>query len=338
MGRKGFTKTTAACLMVLSLLLASAGMAAEAPDPQSTTAVLKAAGASPGGVGFMLLTGMAKWVKKAYPRIDITVVPGGYVGNLFRVNTGEMDLAATTVSLCAMAENKQVPYNQTPIPNTQALFTTQDQFNFFAIVRDDLEANSIGELFAKKLPVKLCTLNKGTATELIWRAVFESQGVSWADIQDKWGGSISFVSWGDAVNLVKDGHADGILAVGAGKIGWAMDLAHARKVKILQWDPRFMKMVKQKFGLKKGAIPGDSYPNITKAVVCPYTSGEIIVNAKVSDKVVTAILTSIVRYAKDYAKHHKALSGFTVDKMAEVKLPLHPAAMRFYKAHNIPLP
>lgn len=338
MGRKALMRTVAASLVLLTMLAASAGLAAEAPDPNSTTAVLKAAGASPGGVGFMLLTGMAKWVKKAYPKIDITVVPGGYVGNLFRVNTGEMDLAATTVSLCAMAENKQVPYNKTPIPNTKSLFTTQDQFNFFAIVRDDLEANSIGELFAKKLPIKLCTLNKGTATELIWRAVFESQGVSWSDIKDKWGGSISFVSWGDAVNLVKDGHADGILAVGAGKIGWAMDLAHARKVKILQWDPKFMRMVGQKFGLKKGAIPANSYPNITKAVVCPYTSGEIIVNAKVPDKVVAAILTSMVKHAKDYAKHHKALANFTVDQMADVKLPLHPAALRFYQAHNIPLP
>ncbi|WP_304511802.1 TAXI family TRAP transporter solute-binding subunit [Desulfobacula sp.] len=325
-------------LVIVFLVCTSINLFASDRPDSKTAGVLKGLGASPGGVGFMLLTGISKLTKQTYPRIDISVVPGGFVGNLFRVNTGEGDIAATTASLAAMAENKIPPYNGKNLENVMALFSTQNEFNFFAIVRKDLQVDSLEELFQKKLPVKLCTLNKGTATELVWRSVFEAQGVTWDDISKKWGGGISFVTWGDAVNLVKDGHADGILAVGSKKIGWAMDLSHARDVKILKWDENILKMVQDKFGLRKGIIPAKTYPKIDDDVVVPYTPCQIVVNRHVSNNVVKAILTSIYENEKKYANHHNALANFKGQGMGTgLKLPLHPAAIEFYNEKNIPV-
>jgi len=71
----------------------------------------------------------------------------------------------------------------------------------------------------------------------------------------------------------------------------------------------------------------------------PADSGEVIVNAKISDEVVTAILTALADNAEQYSKHHSALANFTVAGMAKsLKLPLHPAAIKFYKSRGIEMP
>jgi uncharacterized protein len=314
------------------------GLSAQAGEPDAKyQAVLKAPGASPGGVGFVLLSAMSKVVKNKFERLEVTVVPGGFVGNIQRVNAGESDLGATTVSLAAMAGGGIPPYDKGKLDAVKALYNVQNEFNFFAIVRQDLKVDSIGDIFKKKLPVRFATLNKGTATELVWRSIFESQGVSWRDISKKWGGSVSFVRWADAVNLVKDGHADGILAVGSKKIGWAMDLANARDIKILTWDKEFLDLAKGKFGLTLGKINAGTYPGVEADVVVPFTPCQVVVNAKVDDMAVTAMLTALADGAADYAKFHPALANFKAEGMAKnLQLPLHPAAKAFYDKRGIP--
>ncbi|MBN1106847.1 MAG: TAXI family TRAP transporter solute-binding subunit [Deltaproteobacteria bacterium] len=313
------------------------GHSFDRPDPK-TSAVLKALGASPGGVGFVLLTAMAKVVKDTYPRVEITVVPGGFVGNIPRVDKGEGDLGSTTVDLCAMAEKKKEPFHDLQIKNAMALLNVQNPFNYFVIVRKDLPVDTVGDLFTKKLPIRLCTLNKGTATELVYRNIFAAKGMTWGDISEKWKGRLSFVSWADAVNLIKDGHADGILAVGADKIGWAMDLAHARQIKVLKWDKDILDMVREKFGLGIGALPANAFPGVDKDVVVPFSPCEVVVNRRVPGKVVHAILTAMQEREKEFAATHSGLANFKAVNMAKnLGLPLHPAASEYYKARNLPM-
>ena len=274
------TRLTAILLaLFLAMPVLSPAWAADKPDT-SVEGVLKALGASPGGVGFMLLTGMFTVVKESYPRLEITVVPGGFVGNMQRVNTGEADLGSTTTFLAAMAKQQVEPFNKGPLNETMSLVNIQNQFFFFALVRKDLEAESLGDLFKKKMPIRLCTLNKGTSTELVWRGIFASQGMTWEDLSSKWGGGISFVAWADAVDLMKDGHADGILAVGDSKMGWVMELANSRDIKVLKWDPEFMKVAADKYGLEPGEIPAGAYPGIDKPVAVPYSPNMVVVNRR----------------------------------------------------------
>jgi len=310
---------------------------AAGPDPNKVSAVLKAGGGAVGGIGFMVLTGLSKVVADSYPKLELTVVPGGWVGNLFRVNKGELDIGSTTIAMCALAHGKKTPFNK-PLPKVKALYSTQDKLYYFAIFKKSAPINSIGELFEKKPAVSMCILQKGTTVELMWRTILESQGVSWDDLP-KWGAKINFVTWGDAVNLVKDGHADGILSVGTKQIGWASDLTNSREMKILTWENKFLKMMSKNFGFGEGNIPANTYKGITKAVLCPTDSGEITVNADVPDTPIEAILTTLADHPERYAKTHKALAEFTAKGMAKnLKLPLHPAALKFYKSRNIPLP
>ena len=197
-------------IMVLILMLVTFSAIPAATAGSEVSAVLRAGGGAVGGAGFVMLTGVSKIVGDAYPKVSITVVPGGWVGNISRVNSGELDLASTSNTLCGLAENGIAPLNK-PIPNVRALFGVQDTMYYFMYARKDFPADTVEELIAKKMPARICTLAAGSVTEMQFKNALAARNVTWDDIK-QWGGKVNFVTWGDAVSLIKDGHADLICA------------------------------------------------------------------------------------------------------------------------------
>lgn len=319
----------------ISLCLVGISHAAGPPDPKKVSAVLKAGGGTVGGVGFVMMTGMSKVVKDAYPRIDITVVPGGWVGNIPRTDKGELDLAHTTIAAASMAKLVRPPFEKPP-KNVCSLYATQEQLFYMAFVRKDFPADTLEEMFKKKIPARLCTLALGNLTELMWRQFFLHYDITWEDVSTKWGGKMNFIAWADGVNLIKDGHADGILAVGTEKIGWAMELTASRPMKILKFSKTDLDYMSKTFGFGKAVIPANTYTGITKDILCPTDSGMAIVSGKLQGELVEAILTALWEGAGMYSKHHAALANFKSMGMCKgMPLPLHPDAEKFYKEKGV---
>lgn len=314
-------------LLILTLVLFAMTSAAHGAE---VSAVLKSGGGAVGGAGFVMLTGVSKIVSSQYPKISITVVPGGWVGNIARVNVGELDLASTANTLCGLAEKKIAPLNK-PVPDVRALFSVQDTMYYFMYARKDFPVDSVEELIAKKIPARICTLSPGSVTEMQFKNGLAAKNVTWDDIK-KWGGKVNFVKWGDAVSLVKDGHADIICAAALGKAGWAMELATVRPMKVLKWSKGLLDAINKKTGTKTATMPGGLYKGIDYSVDCPASSGEIIINAKVPDDVAYAIVKAMAEGEKDYRNHHAAFKTFTAKGMPHgIFLPIHPGAMKFYK-------
>lgn len=293
------------------------------------SAVLRAGGGAVGGAGFVMLTGVSKIVSTDYKKISITVVPGGWVGNISRVNSGELDLASTANTLCQAAEKQEKPLDK-PIPNVRSLFSVQDTMYYFMFARKDFPVDTVEELINKKIPARICTLSPGSVTEMQFRSGLGSQGVSWESIKE-WGGKVNYVKWGDAVSLVKDGHADIICAAALGKAGWAMELATVRDMKVLKWSPELLQAINNRTGTRTETMPSGLYKGIDYTVDCPASSGEIIINANVSDEVAYAIVKAMAENEKDYSEHHAAFKSFTAEGMAKgIFLPLHPGAKKYY--------
>jgi uncharacterized protein len=328
-----WTRRLLVVCLAAGLVFAFTGFSAAAdPDPKKVSAVLKSGGGTVGGVGFVMMTGMSKVVKDAYPRLDITVVPGGWVGNIPRVDKGELDLAHTTVAASSMAKMVKNPPYDKPMPNAKSIFSTQEKLFYMAFVRKDFPVDTMEDLFKKKVPARLCTLALGNLTELMWRNFFLHYNTTWEDVSSKMGGKMNFVAWADAVNLVKDGHADGILAVGTEKIGWAMELTASRPMKILKFSESDLNFMSNTFGFGRDKIPANTYTGITEDVVLPFESGATIASSKLDDQAVQAILAALWNNADKYSKFHAALSNFKAEGMCKnLPLPLHKAAEKFYR-------
>ncbi len=316
-----------AVLVAMALLAGTGVCTTHAKD---VSAVLRAGGGAVGGAGFVMLTGVAKIVGNEYPKMSITVVPGGWVGNISRVNVRELDLASTSNTLCQMAENQEKPFED-PLPNVRSLFNVQDTMYYFMFARKDFPADTVEELIEKKLPARMCTLSPGSVTEMQFNSALASQGLSWEDIK-AWGGKVNFVTWGDAVNLVKDDHADIICAAALGKAGWAMELATVRDMKVLEWGPALLEAINKRTGTKTAVMPGGLYEGIDYERRCPASSGEIIINADVPNEVAYAIVKAMAENDKEYSEHHAAFKSFKAEGMAKgMYLPLHPGAEQYYR-------
>ena len=317
-------------IMVLIFMLISFSAIPAAVAGSDVSAVLRAGGGAVGGAGFVMLTGVSKIVGNEYPRVSITVVPGGWVGNISRVNSGELDLASTANTLCGLAENGIAPLNQ-PLPDVRSLFSVQDTMYYFMYARQDFPADSVEELIEKKMPARICTLSPGSVTEMQFRNALAARNITWDDIK-QWGGKVNFVKWGDAVSLIKDGHADIICAAALGKAGWAMELATVRDMKVLKWSPELLEAINKKTGTKTASMPGGLYKGVDYAADCPASSGEIIINAKVPDDVAYAMVKAMAEGAEEYRNHHAAFKNFTAEGMATgLFLPLHPGAAKYYR-------
>lgn len=300
-------------------------------DPTKVSAVLKVGGGTVGGIGYVEMTGLAKVVGDAYPKVRITVVPGGWIGNIPRTNKGELDLGSTTAIMTQLAVKKRGAFNE-DYPNVRGLMRAQDQYWFVAVVRKDFPAETVGEIVRKKIPARLCTLAKGNATEWIWLTAFEEMGASWDDLP-KWGGKMNHVAWADGVNLVKDGHADGILAVVFGKIGWMTELATARDVKFLQWDKEVKDLLVQRYGFTDGVMPAGLFRGQEKAVPAPTDGGVVVVRADLKPDVVYTITKAVAENGEKFKTFHAALVNFTSEGMPKDVggFPLHEGAAMYYK-------
>jgi TRAP transporter TAXI family solute receptor len=301
-------------------------------DPAKISGSLKAAGGTVGGIGYVQITAFSKIVEEVYPKVKISIVPGAWVGNIFRTETGELDFSSTTLVMSMLAEKKIGPFEGKVFKNVRSLVSVQDDNYYFAVVRKDFPANSVAEIVKKKMKARLCTLSRGNATEWIWRMAFAEMGVKWEDI-DAWGGKMNFVAWADAVSLVKDGHADGILAVGAEGIGWLTELSTVRDVKWLKWDEDLYNTMVKKYGFLSGKkMRAGSFRGLEQDLLAPADSGVFVVRANLSDDLVYAMVKALAENEGKFQNFHKGLAGFKAEKMGkDTGLPLHKGAELLYR-------
>ncbi|MBI5967164.1 MAG: TAXI family TRAP transporter solute-binding subunit [Deltaproteobacteria bacterium] len=312
-------------------LIIPGAVQAQKIDPTKVTASLKAAGGTVGGIGYVQVTAFSKIVEEMYPKIKISIVPGAWIGNIFRTNKGELDIGSSTLVMCKLAHYEKGPFPE-PLPNVRALVSVQDDNYYFAVVRKDFPADSVGEIVKKKMKARLCTLSRGNATEWIWRMTFTEMGVKWEDV-DRWGGKMNFVAWADAVSLVKDGHADGILAVGAEGIGWLTELATVRDVKWLKWDADLYQAMIGKFGFLEGKrMRAGSFRGMDQDVLAPADSGVFVVRTDLPDDVVYTLVKALAENEGKFQAFHKGLRTFKAADMAKnTGLPLHKGAEIYYQ-------
>jgi uncharacterized protein len=329
LSRRQFLATAAGGLVVSRLVGPRAAHAAI--DPSRASATLRAGGGSVGGIGYVQVTGFARTVGDVYPDIRISVVPGGWIDNIPRTDKGELDLAWTTRVMTRLAVARRGAFTEA-YAHVRSLMNVQDQYHFIAVVRKDVRAETVSDIVRQRLPLRLTTLARGNATEWIWRTAFEEMGGSWEKLAE-WGGTMSHVAWGDGVDLVRAGRADGILAAVTGKIGWLVELTTARDMKFLPWDRDLLDRVSTKFGFVPSTLPANEFRGQTEPVTAPADGGVFVGHAGLPTEVVYASLKAVAENRGKFRSFHATLADFKPEDMAEPLggFPLHEGARIFYQ-------
>jgi TRAP transporter TAXI family solute receptor len=279
----------------------------------------------PQGGSWIPLGGQLKdlW-EKAIPNLKIQVLPGARMANVRGVDEGKADIGIgnSISTVDGVAGKKPFPRKAENICNVATLYPQYYQL----VVPADSGIDKISDLKGKAIT----TQQRGNTGELITRQILGVNGIKYSDVK------VSFVGYTDSVNQMKDGHAD---AFGLGTqvpAGAIMDLAASRDIKMLDQSSSFEGMKKLNPGYTLITIKKGSYPKMDHDVKVIGYATHIFVSCKLPADEVYTMTKVIADNTKTLSAVAKAIAKQDVaDLGADIGVPFHPGAAKFYKEKGV---
>ncbi len=307
----------------IKVLGLSFGLAIAVAGP-ATAAEMKMMTGPQGGSWIPLGGQMKDMWEKAIPGLAVQVMPGAGIANVRAIeeDKAQVGFANSISTVDAMAGKPPFNKPHKDICNVATLYPQYFQF----VVLADSGINKFEDLKGKSIT----TQQKGNTGELITRQLLEIHGVKYDDVK------VSFVGYSDSVNQMKDGHAVAFGLNTQVPAGAIMDLAAARDVKLLDQTSSLAAMQKLNPGYKLITIPKGSYPKQDQDVHVIGFYTHVVASCKLPADEVYTMTKQIAQNTKTLATVAKDIGSLTpVGMAADIGVPFHPGAAKFYKEAGI---
>ncbi len=315
------------------LLVVFAGMAF------ADTQELKIGSNKVGSTWYVQAACLADVVRTAYPDIKIDASPiAGGIGNLKLLMNGKMNIALTMGNNAKWAYEGRVMFDK-PGKNLRTLVCGLDQFYVGIAIRRGSGITSIEDVAAKKMKVRLMTVQRGTTGEASAAQILEGCGFTYDDIK-KWGGSVEHTDFEAITNAIKDGRCDiFIQALSKGHPTFT-ELAVTGKIDLIGLSKKTLDFLESKYGYSQTILPAGSFKGQAKDLMLPGYRSMLTVTDTLDDDTAYKITKAVVENKAALVKGHKAFDEFDPKKCTDSKLrggvPLHPGAVKYYKEKGIP--
>ena len=275
-----------------------------------------------GGVWVPLGGALKGMWEKAIPGLQVTATPGAGIANVRGVDEDKAQIGfGNTITTVDGIEGRP-PYPK-KVTKVCQLANLYPQY-FQVVVLASAKINSIADLKGKPIVVQ----PKGNTAELVTQHILQVHGLSYSHVK------ASFqASYTDAVDLMKDGHAQAFTLGTTVPASSVMDLASARDIKLIGIDDKILAgMRKINPGYSKSTIPANTYPKQDRPLDVIGYATHIVVACNLSEPLVYNMVKTMAGNVSDMAAVNKAITGLTPKIMAEdVGVPLHPGAAKYYK-------
>jgi len=291
---------------------------------------LNIAGGGAGGSWYLIVAQLSEQLKETMPGVNVSVVEGGAISNVRLVNEGiDLDMGAAALPDVLTALAKKGSFAEDNIDNVKVIMNFAHDFVQFT-VKADSNINSIADLSDK---VVLPGPN-GWGIEALTRNVLEIYGMTYDDIKAN-GGDISFVSWGEAPSLIKDGHADMVAFKGAFPSANIMEIEATNDAKVLSLDQdKLEEFMATNPGYMPGTIPAGTYKGQSEDALTIAHTSVLFVNGDLSDDVVYVLTKTLYENAEYFSQ----IEGVVIDEnpIEGVDLDvIHPGALRYYEEQGL---
>ena len=311
---KVVSRVVAAGLMTIGL-----GMSAQAAD-------LKLMTGPQGGSWYPLGGAIKNIVEKAVPGTSMQILPGAGIANVKAVDGGKADLGFANSVSTVDAINGKPPFDAkaTNVCNVATLYP-----KYFQIVANASSGIKSPSDFKGKA---LTTQKKGNTGEAITEHLLTAYGLTYDDLS-----RVSYGSYTDSVNQLKDGNADWFTLGTTVPAGAIMDLASARDITVVPVpDDGLAKMKEINPGYQRIVVPAGSYPGQTADVPTIGYSTHIIARCDLDEQVVYDVVKNMLANVSDLASIAKAVGKADAKAMAvETGVPMHKGAAKFYKEQGV---
>ena len=285
-------------------------------------------GATPGGGGVwdMVGAGVAETIMKSNPGSYVTVTPGGGVSDVPVVAKKEAELGLTHNCIMDAALQGIDPFDTVydNVASICALYPSMFQF----IIKDGF-ANSIEEIIANKMPIRIAVGDPGSTGELGTRRLFAAYGVSYEDIE-ACGGKVYYKDMSEAATMLGDGLIDAFTLWTLAPAGPVQQVTVDNALQILSIDPAIVEKLGE-FGYSALTIPQSAYAFMTGDVTTIGSKVTIITNTDLPEEIIYNITKSMVENIDYLQSIHSNMANLTPAEMAKTDVALHPGAEKYYK-------
>ncbi len=284
-------------------------------------------GAAPlGGSYYPTAVGLADLIGK-YSPVDIRVeVTGGTVDNPQLMDQGELQLGLANTDMAYFAYNGQPPFPK-KLPSLRALFGGLAPGTVQYVVRDNSSIQAIKDLKGKRVAVG----PQGNSSGLLFLKVLAYYGLSASDV------SLSFLSFSDGVSEMANGHVDmAIVQAGLPSPGLQEVFSGPVKIRILSFPEQDLKGFLQEHPYYVPMrITKAHYPQLEREVSTFATSNMVLVRSSLANDLVYAITAAVFDHLEDFRAVHPSARSVTLEKAADVPVPLHEGAARYFREKGV---
>jgi uncharacterized protein len=278
----------------------------------------------PQGGSWIPLGGALKnmW-EAAIPGLQIQQQPGAGIANVRGVDEGKTQIGFANSSTTVDGVEGRAPYPRKVTKVCQVANLYPQYFQVVAL--SDAKVNSFADFKGKTL----VTQPKGNTAEILTDQVLKINGMNYQSLN-----KVNFqASYTDAVDLMKDGHAQVFTLGTTAPASAVMDLASARDVNLVPVDDKTMnELRKTNAGYTKVTIKAGTYPKQDKDVPAIGYTTHIIAACDLPEDVVYAMTKTMATHVSDMAAVVKPITGLTAKEMAvDIGVPFHKGAAKYYK-------
>ena len=287
-----------------------------------------------GGTYYILGGALADLLKDSAEGVKFTVTTGGSLGNISKIEADKAEIGFTMDRLAYEAANGIGEYEgKGKHQKVMGLTYLCEIYMSLFLISEEFPINSIKEIKDKKVKIRILSSPRASSPSVAGERLLNAYGITFKDIED-WGGKVNFVSYSEAANLLKDGHADVWLGPMVPPI---LEWTVSKKVKILPAESAVLESLKKEHKYGVDTIPAGYWDFIKQPIQTMTESILIAISKKISDDVVYKIAKTINTHPDTVRKVHRIYETFDPKRACNINgIPLHPGAVKYYKEIGIP--
>jgi TRAP transporter TAXI family solute receptor len=309
-------------LPVVALALAAATALSTAAAAQN----LRLMTGPQGGSWYPLGGAIQNIIQENVPGARVQVMPGAGIINVKGIQENKAELGFGNAVSTVDGVNGDEPFE---VATDNVCHLASLYFQYFQMV---VPANAGIEAVADLKGRAIATQPRGNTAEQMTRAILEVHGLTYNDMSN-----VNFVSYSDAVSLMKDGHIQGFMAITTIPASAVMDLASAMDIKVLDVsDDDLAKLKDINSGYDQRIIPAGTYPKQEQDVPTFGTWTHLIGSCALPEDTAYQITKAMAEHAEGLSSIVAAMRDLTPEEMAtDVGVPLHPGAQRYYQEAGV---
>jgi len=311
--------------LILSVSPVFAGGQKEAEGKEDVKSLIIGSGGA-GGSWYLLGAQISELLKKEMPNISVSVVEGGAISNVRLTDEGrDMDIGIASLPNILDALNQEGTFAEDNISNVAPIINFATDYVQFTTLAS-LDIDGIEDLADKTiLPGP-----KGWGIEALTSNILEKYGLSYEKIRDN-GGEVSFVSWGEAPSLLKDGHAHMAAFKGTYPNANVLEIDATNKAKVISLREDVVDdYVENHNGYFGGTIPEGTYRGQDEDALTLGHTSLLFANKDLPED----LIYELTKLLMENQEKLRNIEGITLGKEPLLGIDpeiLHPGARKYYK-------